>query len=226
MPETTKNPITLIGARAGYCWGADVSDAGKNYKRGLDCIASDHGRTMDFPNIEAVFEGYSARVIREFYTHIGCLPTRLQASTRYIDYTNFDYVIPHTIKNNPEALRLYTDLMSDISRTNADLLSLGIPKEDVALELPLGMTTTIVDKRDLRNVIDMSRNRMCARANWEFREMFVNDYLGALKEYSKEWNYLIRLCMKPKCEVLGYCPERKGCGRYPKKENDMIVKSN
>lgn len=26
LPETTKNPITLMGARAGVCWGANVSD--------------------------------------------------------------------------------------------------------------------------------------------------------------------------------------------------------
>ena len=35
LPETTKNPITLIGQRAGICWGADISDPKKNYERGL-----------------------------------------------------------------------------------------------------------------------------------------------------------------------------------------------
>ena len=24
LPETTKNPISLIGERAGVCWGADI----------------------------------------------------------------------------------------------------------------------------------------------------------------------------------------------------------
>ena len=38
LPETTKNPITLMGARAGCCWNANISDDEKNYKRGLDCI--------------------------------------------------------------------------------------------------------------------------------------------------------------------------------------------
>ena len=37
LPETTKNPITLMGQRAGVCWGADTSDDAKNYQRGLDC---------------------------------------------------------------------------------------------------------------------------------------------------------------------------------------------
>ncbi len=26
LPETTKNPITLIGKRAGICYGSDISD--------------------------------------------------------------------------------------------------------------------------------------------------------------------------------------------------------
>ena len=48
LPETTKNPITLMGKRAGYCWGADTTKDDFNYKRGLDCIKSNHGRVMDF----------------------------------------------------------------------------------------------------------------------------------------------------------------------------------
>ena len=84
LPETTLNPISLIGARAGVCWGGDITDAEKNYKRGLDCIESGHGRTLEYVNVELVLEGYSARVIREWYTHLGGSPTRLQASTRYI----------------------------------------------------------------------------------------------------------------------------------------------
>lgn len=33
LPETTKNPITLIGHRAGVCWGADVTNNEKNNKK-------------------------------------------------------------------------------------------------------------------------------------------------------------------------------------------------
>lgn len=87
--ETTRNPITFIGKMAGVCYGANIEDGEKNYKRGLDCISSNHGRTLEFPSIYLMIDEYSARVIREFYTAIGGLPTRLQASTRYIDYKDF-----------------------------------------------------------------------------------------------------------------------------------------
>ena len=52
LNSTTVNPISLIGERAGYCWGAKVNDYNKNYKRGLECLKSNHGRTLEFPNIE------------------------------------------------------------------------------------------------------------------------------------------------------------------------------
>jgi len=216
LPETTKNPVSLIGARAGVCWGADTDDAEKNYKRGLDCIESNHGRTLEYVNIEMVIDGYSARVIREWYTHIGGAPSRLQASTRYIDYKYFDYIIPKSIESNEAARQIYINTMNTISINAQRLEALGIPREDSAMVLPLGMATKMVDKRNLRNLIDMSRNRMCSRAYWEFRELF-DDILKALSDYSDEWKQIVETQMMPKCEYLGYCPEKHSCGRKQKK---------
>ena len=131
-----------------------------------------------------------------------------------IKYSNgFDYVIPNKIKNNPEALQGYETAMRVILGAANYLESeLKIPREDVANLFPLGMTTTIVDKRNLRNVIDMSHQRECTRAYWEYRQLF-KDICDALKEYSEEWAYIIDTQMKPKCEYLGYCPETHSCGR-------------
>lgn len=217
LPETTKDPISLIGRRAGICWGADITNEEKNYKRGLDCIESLHGRTFEFPDTHLLIDGYSARVIREYYTHIGGSPTRLQESTRYVDYENFEYITPRTIYSNLAALAIYQETMRVISKNCKKLEILGIPREDSAMQLPIGMATRIVDKRNLRNLIDMSRNRMCSRAYWEFKELF-NDILTALRSYSSEWEYLVNTQMKPKCEVMGYCPEKHGCGRKPQRK--------
>lgn len=228
LEETTKKPITLIGKRAGICWGADITDDKKNYKRGLECLENNHGRTFEFVNVEAVLEGWSARVIREWYTHIGGSPTRLQASTRYINYSDgFDYVIPDKIKGNKIALTDYEYIM----RTIVDVAKffendLKIPREDIANLFPLGMSTKIVDKRNLRNIIDMSRQRMCSRAYWEYRKLF-NEYANELKKIDEEWAYIVDNYFMPKCEQLGYCPEKYSCGRKPKKltEEESVDKN-
>lgn len=215
LSDTIKNPISTIGYYAGICWGANVDNQEKNYKRGLECIKNQHGRTMEFAEIYAELDGYSARVIREWYTHIGGAPTRLQASTRYIDYEHgFDYIVPPL---GEEATEVYNETMKSIMNGLKKLDDLGVPREDSALCLPLGMTTKIVDRRNIRNVMDMSRQRECTRAYWEYRQLF-NDYKKALSEYSEEWKTLIDMVCMPKCKALGYCPEKFSCGRMPKKE--------
>ena len=71
LKETPKDPITLMGERAGVCWGADISDRVRNYKRGLDCIRSGHHRVMEYAGVdmilmpdgfEAAYEGVLAAV--------------------------------------------------------------------------------------------------------------------------------------------------------------------
>lgn len=219
LEETTKKPITLIGKRAGICWGADIFDDIKNYKRGMDCIMSNHGRTLEYVNVEMILDGYSARVIREWYTHIGGSPTRLQASTRYIDYEHgFNYVVPESVRNDEKRYEIYTEAIHQINKALVELEDIGTPREDSALLLPLGMTTKIVDKRNLRNLVDMSHQRMCSRAYHEYRKLF-GDICTALYKVSDEWAWIVDNLFVPKCDYIGYCPEKKSCGRVQKKEN-------
>lgn len=213
LKETPRQPITLMGERAGVCWGADIGNEEKNYKRGLECIRSGHHRVMEYVNVEMIIDGYSARVIREWYTHIGGAPTRLQASTRYINYQDFSYTVPPLVAQDEEALGIYRDTMDAIAKACSRLESeCGIPREDAALLLPLGMSTRIVDKRNVRNLIEMSHQRLCTRAYWEYREL-MGDIMEALRAYSEEWKYLAEHYFVPKCEVAGYCTEKKSCGR-------------
>lgn len=220
LSETTKNPITLMGQRAGVCWNANVSDSWKNYKRGLDCIKSGHGRVMEYVNVEMIINGYSAKVLREYYTHIGGSPTRLQASTRYINYSKgdgFTYTTPDSIVKN-EAKLAWDAWMHTINDAIKTLIAeYNVPVEDATMLLPLAYSSKMVDKRNLRNLVDMSRQRMCNRAYWEYRELF-NDICSALREYSDEWKWIVDNLFHAKCDEIGYCTEAKSCGRKPKKE--------
>lgn len=217
LDYTTKEPLEMIGRCAGVCWGANLDNKKKNISRARSCLSSGHMRVAEFPDVYLIIDGYSARVIRELYVHIGSLPTRLQASTRYIDYEHsFDYIIPHTINNNPEAKKIYLAAMKNTADSLNLLNVLGIPREDSANLLPLGMTTKMVLRMNFRNLIEMSHQRLCARAYWEFRELF-KDLSDALSNYSEEWAELVKEYFKPKCEVMGFCTEEKCCGRKEKK---------
>lgn len=218
--ETTKRPLSLAGEFAGECWGATTSDAERNFKRGLDCLHSGHGKVLEYTQVYLIIDGYSARVIRELYTHQSGMPSKLQASTRYIDYKDFPYVTPNLGVMSP-ANTLYNVTMYDIGEAARQLeKDYGIRHEDAAMLLPLGMETKIVYRTNLRALIDMAKIRMCSRAYWEFRQL-MKDIVAVLREYSEEWKYLIdeEVIFKPKCEHYGFCDETHSCGRRPAKKD-------
>lgn len=59
--------------------------------------------------------------------------------------------------------------MEHIKSYLESLDTIGVPREDSALGLPLGMETKIVCKHNMRNLMDMSHQRMCNRAYHEYR---------------------------------------------------------
>jgi len=66
-----------------------------------------------------------------------------------------------------------------------NLEKLGIPREDISMLLPLGMETKVVVRTNLRNLIDMSHQRICTRAYWEYRNL-MDDIKNELSCYSEE----------------------------------------
>lgn len=227
LETTTKNPLTLMGKKAGVCWGADISDRRKNIKRGIDCITSGHGRVMEWVNIEMDLLGVSARCMREYERHIGGAPSFLQQSTRYVNCEHFDYYKPYT-ENQVEAKKVYDKAMADIQKAYGELISLGMSKEDAANILPLGMHTLITDKRNLRNLVEMSHQRLCSRAYKEYRAL-MKAIVEGLSFISPEWEFIAQYILLPKCEATGYCTETKCCGKHEKKSaysfTDSVIES-
>ena len=74
--RTTPDPLTCMGEMAGVCWGADTTDPKKNYKRGLTCLKSNHGRVLEYAQVYMILHDSSIKVFRDYYTHIGGAPTR------------------------------------------------------------------------------------------------------------------------------------------------------
>ena len=221
---TPENPITLAGEMIGPCYGSDTSDPTKNYRRGMNSILAGHGRVLEYMDVWFILDGYSARVVREFYTHIGGAPTRTQASTRYINESNFRYYIPPTLENTNKEWLLdrYLNTMDNIQDTYQALIDNGIPKEVAANLLPLGMNTTVAVRMNARTLMTMAEQRLCNRAYIEYRQL-MRDIINALKEYSEEWHVLCSKIMKCKCDKVGWCEEEFSCGRYPKKEDVIVV---
>ena len=48
-------------------------------------------------------------------------------------------------------------------------------------------------------------------------DRLMQDLMQALSAYSDEWKYLVDTYFVAKCEVTGFCTEKKSCGRKPQR---------
>lgn len=224
LNETIKYPLSFMGSVAGIAYNSDISIQEKNQKRGLNCVRAGHGRMWEFCDIFMKIEGYSVRVMREFMRHVGDGLTAIQRSTRYVNESDFGYYIPKYFykENNEVDFDAYTDIMSDISITYEEMLQRGVPKEDAANILPLGLDTVVVVKHNARTMIQMAEVRLCNRAYEEYRQL-MKDIIIALGEYSEEWSLVVQEFFKCKCDKLEYCEEEYCCGKYKKKDEMILV---
>lgn len=208
----TKQPLSLMGEVASTCWNSTPSA-----RIGRECIESGHMRVAEYADVTIEISGYSARMIREVYTHILGV-SRLQESTRYINYDNFNYYTPPTIEKNPHAKSIY-DATIETTRVAYQALvdEYDIPKQDVANLLPLGMFSKMVLKINVRALIHMAEERLCTRAYIEYRD-FMKELLKIISELDSEWKEIVENYCKVKCDKIGYCTEKHTCGRKPHKD--------
>ena len=224
--EITNKPLQLIGKCAGVCWGAPVDDPAKNRQRAISCIKANHGRVLEFPEFIIVIDGYSARMMRELYTHIGGGPTRLQSSTRYVESKDLQVYTPNSCKGSSA----FDHAVLEIQQSYGDLLSAGVPREDVANVLPLGMMSKMVWKGNLRMLINFMNRRLCTRALKEIRD-FANELRSLLASVDEDWSWISEFLFVPSCEqyklhnpAMRFCVESQCCGRAPKISELTVTK--
>ena len=184
----TPNPITFIGTCSSICYNSSNDNPAQVYNRGLKCITEDHGESSEFSDIIFETDEYSARCLRELMRHR--VSTKLQSSTRYINYDNMDYYVPESIRQNEEAWEIYDSIMDTIKIGYTKLTRLNIPKQDVANILPLGMKSKVVFKCNLREWIHICKIRGSKPALPEIQHL-VKSVNSELEKIDNEWKVLV-----------------------------------
>ena len=143
------------------------------------------------------------------------LASYAQRSQRYTKEDGFGYVVPNSIKNNPNALEMYENIMGSLAEGYHALNSnLGIPAEDARMVLPNACETVIEVKMNFRTLIHFMNERLCTRAQLEIRQMALLMKKTIEEQYPELAKYLV-----PKCEIhegMPFCTEHSTCGRHPK----------
>ncbi|MGL5751528.1 MAG: FAD-dependent thymidylate synthase [Paraclostridium sp.] len=215
--DITKNPLTHMGMIAGICYGQDNP---KRFRKIAErCLSEGHGRVSEFANVTIEIDGYSAKVIRELYTHI-IGTNRVQSSTRYIDYSSggFEYTVPESVSKDLHSRMIWDNVMNTIQASMNQLKEKGVPVEDFTNLLPLAYTTKMVLNINIRALVHMFNVRACTCAYWEYRDL-MKELKSVLSQQDDEWKYISDNYFVPKCVAIGFCDEStRHCGIRPLKK--------
>lgn len=210
LTRVTYNPIDAVEEAACNCY--DSKPTGGKIMR--SCYRSGHHAVLEFADFTFHISGVSRALTHQLVRHR--LASYAQRSQRYCGESNFDYVIPPSIKGNSAAFEEYTELMYNITDIYRVLQELGIPNEDARYVLPNACETTIEVKMNGRALIHFFNERLCKRAQWEIRQMAMM-MKKCVEEHDEQCAEFAKLFV-PKCEAhigMPFCTEHSTCGRHP-----------
>ena len=174
----TPNPEIVVALAMRRCYTAkpiEELEAELNSRPGYekDLIAKAI-RDKTFDVIEhAVFmfeiEGISRVCSHQLVRHR--LASYDQESQRFSAVEKEDFVTPHTIENNPEAMKVYQDFIKSSVETFKKLKELQVPKEDARFILPQSIGTKLVFTANARTLLHFFWQRIASQAQWEIREL-------------------------------------------------------
>ena len=205
----TQNADALCAAAGNSCYSEkpsyqlmDMKDPEKVLGR---IVGMGHHSVIEHAYFTFSVEGVSRSLTHQLVRHR--VASFSQQSQRYVPLTQPTYVVPETVKNDPECLEIYESVMDEIWSAYNKLAE-KVPAEDARYVLPNGCTTNITVTMNARELLHFFSLRCCNRAQWEIREM-ADQMLKLCREVSPT----IFAVAGPPC-VDGPCPEgKKTCGK-------------
>ena len=119
------------------------------------------------------------------------------------------YLLPESVRQSPEALRIYTDAFVRNTQALSAILAAGLPADAVQYFALAGNQLDVQCAMNGRELLHFMKLRTCSRAQWEIRACAVS-LLRQLREKSPA----LFCHYGPSCCVTGQCPEgRLSCGK-------------
>lgn len=178
-------------------------------------MKSGHFSTLEHVSYTFAVDGVSRALTHQLVRHR--LASFNQQSQRYVKFTEgVETVKPESVKESPEAERVFDQAIEAVLKAYQELLDAGVPAEDARYLLPNAAETKIVITMNIRELLHFFSLRCCNRAQWEIREM-----AWRMLELVRPTAPYIFMDAGAPC-IRGNCPEGKmTCGRpFPKVERD------
>ena len=223
-PQEVKELFADWGEFSAVCYNSHPSP-----KIGQHCMNSGHWSGSRWRYIAMQIDNCPRFVIDQLVRHEQGVIKNVQ-SFRYVNKDNFNYAIPEEIKGNDTLETAYWEHMKatvDFYNNIQEFVLAKTGKAERANEqaryvLPMATEGSVCIAFTPEALIHYCNLRLCIRTEDAHRQLAqaikkaVVDIIPELKDK-----------LVPQCEYLMWCPEGKGCGRYPnKKELKEIINGN
>lgn len=159
--HSTPDPIQTIADIASICYDSHPKNPMGLVKH---LYANGHLSVMEHIYFTFKIEGISRACSHQLVRHRHCSFT--QRSQRYCSEDGFEFVTPPTIGKQ----EFMTD-MTTLERWYELYQEDGVPNEDARYLLPNACATELYLSCNLRELIHIANERLCARAQWEIRDL-------------------------------------------------------
>ena len=205
----TPNPDKVCAIAAKNCISQEIPEDIEDLNSLTHAMKSGHTSVAENASFTFSIEGVSRVLETQLVRHRIGASFAIQ-SGRYNARDPTNYVIPFDIDDlYDEHFILFDHALRDLDNY---LKEKGIKEEDRRYFYPQGLKTNIVMTMNCRELLHFLEERCCSKAQWEIHDLAweIRDILdGMLPEVFETAG--------PKCWSIGYCPEEKGCGAYPKR---------
>ncbi len=224
--DHTASPLRAIYAAARTCYSSETPQAiwrSKPDRAKMETLIrktleAGHHSVLEHAGFVFALSGISRACSHQLVRHR--VASFSQQSQRYVRSSRPEYVLPPSIAAVAELRNEFNRAMDSLYSLYGRFTAKGIPNEDARFLLPNAAVTHLVMSVNLRELIHICALRLCTNAQWEIRALFraVNGAVTKLDPF-------LGSLLQPRCESLGYCPEIRCCGRYPRKADVLKEKT-
>ena len=127
-----------------------------------------HHSVLEHVYFTFYIEGISRACLAQLTRHTS---STVESQRYVVDQSDSQVILPDTIRDNPEALRIFNEAVQDARETYQTLRLLNIPEEDARYILPEGTATREYISMTLRELIHICNLRGTQKAQWEIRDV-------------------------------------------------------
>lgn len=206
--DIAPNPMRIIEQAASVCYDSEPDFAA--FKIAETCAKTGHLSVYEHSYFTFHVTGVSRACLAQLTRHRHF--SFSVRSQRYCDESFSDPVFPAATNSDQDGI---------IADAYDRLIKDGVAKEDARMVLPNGAPTELYVSMNARALIEASHLRLCRRAQFEIRSLFM-----AMQCCVAPIAPDIANMMVPQCETnpqYQFCTEGKSCGKHPRLQDVLAT---